>query len=298
VPEGGSYFISHLKKESQLGKFEGQVAVITGGALGIGGATARRLAAEGAAVVIADIADDAAAANADGIRQAGGKALAIHADVGVTEDVRGMIEAAVAEFGRMDILVQNAFGVGTEYPGMQGSAVSVAESAWDRGMSVLTKALYLGAKFAVPEMIKTGSGNIINIASVHSFLMIKENLVYEAGKSAVVGMTKQMAIDFGPNGVRVNAICPGWIVTEAGQKIVDEAPEVYEFAATQYPIGRAGVPDDIANAIAFLCSAEAGFITGHALVVDGGLTIQLQDAFGQAQAAWGQKNPGTKISYF
>lgn len=139
-----------------MGQFDGKVAVVTGGALGIGGAACRRLAAEGASVVIADIADDAAEANRQRIAEAGGTAMTVHADVGVTADVQGMIERGVDEFGRLDILVQNAFGVGTEYPGMKGSAVDVEEPAWDRGMSVLMKALYLGAKYAVPEMAKSG----------------------------------------------------------------------------------------------------------------------------------------------
>ncbi len=282
-----------------MGEFSGKVAVVTGGALGIGGATCRRLAADGASVVIADIADEAAEANASGIRESGGTAIAVHADVGVTADMQAMIQQAVDKYGRLDILVQNAFGVGTEYPGMQGSAVTVEEPAWDRGMAVLTKALYLGAKYAVPEMAKTGDGgSIINIASVHSFLMIKNNLIYEAGKSAVVGMTRQMAIDFGPMGIRVNAICPGWIVTESGQEMVDKNPEFYDYAVTQYPVGRAGAPDDIANAIAFLCADEAGFITGHPLVVDGGLSIQLQDSFGQDQARYGQTHPELNLGYF
>lgn len=281
-----------------MGNFDGKVAVVTGGALGIGGATCRRLAADGASVLIADIADDAAEANTQRITAAGGVAIAVHADVGVSADVKAMIQRAVDEYGRLDILVQNAFGVSTEYPGMQGSAVSVEEAAWDRGMAVLTKALYLGAKYAVPEMVKTGDGgSIINIASVHSFLMIKNNLIYEAGKSAVVGMTRQMAIDFGPMGVRVNAICPGWIVTESGREMIEKKPEFYDYAVTQYPIGRAGDPDDIASAIAFLCSEDAGFITGHPLVVDGGLSIQLQDAFGQAQARYGQTHPDLKLEY-
>ncbi len=282
-----------------MGEFSGKVAVVTGGALGIGGATCRRLAADGASVVIADIADEAAEANASGIRESGGNAIAIHADVGVTADMQAMIQQAVDEYGRLDILVQNAFGVGTEYPAMQGSAVTVEEPAWDRGMEVLTKALYLGAKYAVPEMAKTGDGgSIINIASVHSVLMIKNNLIYEAGKSAVAGMTRQMAIDFGPMGIRVNAICPGWIVTESGQEMIDKNPEFYDYAVTQYPVGRAGVPDDIANAIAFLCADEAGFITGHPLVVDGGLSIQLQDSFGQDQARYGQTHPELNLGYF
>lgn len=278
-----------------MARFDGKVAIVTGGAMGIGGAASRRLAAEGARVLIADIADAEADANVRRIAASNGVAAAVHADVGKSADVQSMIAAAVDHWGRLDILVQNAFGVGTEYGGIRGSAVTVEESGWDRGMAVLTKALYLGAKYAVPEMLKEGGGNIVNIASVHAFLMVKDNLVYEAGKSAVVGMTRQMAIDFGPQGVRVNAICPGLIVTEGAQRLFDDKPGALEFYANQYPVGRAGVPDDIANAIAFLCSDDASFISGHALVVDGGLSIQLQDDFGAGQARFAREHPELQI---
>lgn len=268
--------------------FDNKAAVVTGGAQGIGGATARRLAAEGAKVLIADIDDEAAAENVERVRGAGGVAEAIHADVAVSEHVKSMVDRAVQEWGRLDILVQNAYQGG---PDMKGSAVAVEESAWDRGMAVLAKALYLGAKYAVPEMVKAGGGSIVNIASVHSYLMIRNNLVYESGKPAVVGMTRQMAIDFGPEGIRVNAICPGLILNERSQAQLAANPSRLRFFESQYPVGRVGYPDDIANAVAFLCSEDASFITGHPLVVDGGLSIQLQDDFGNMQARLSRENP-------
>lgn len=276
-------------------RFDGKVAVITGGALGIGGATARRLASEGARVLIADINDEAASANVERIRSAGGVAVACHVDVGVAADIERMVAEAVGEWSRLDILVQNAFSVVGGESRIHGSAEQVKEADWNWGMDVLVKALYLGAKHAVPHMRKNGAGSIINLASVHSVLQETEMLVYEAGKAAVVGMTRQMANDFGPDNIRVNAIGPGHIVSEGLAEIWKDDPEGLAFFANQYPLRRTGVPGDIAGAIAFLCSEDASFITGHTLMVDGGLTVQLQEKFGLRQANYARQNPGTNL---
>ena len=166
-------------------RFDGQVTIITGGALGIGGATARRLASEGARVLIADINDAAAAANVDRITSSGGIAEAIYTDVSVSADIDRMVEHAAGQWGRVDILVQNAFSVVGGESRIHGTAETVGEADWDWGMNVLAKALYLGAKYAVPHMRKGGGGSIVNLASVHSFLQEQEMLVYEAGKAAV-----------------------------------------------------------------------------------------------------------------
>lgn len=125
--------------------------------------------------------------------------------------------------------------------------------------------------------------------------MASNHLSYETAKTAVIGMTRQMAIDFGPKGIRVNAICPGHIVTEKIEKHWEQNPELHSFFVDQYPVGRTGVPDDIANAVRFLCSDEASFITGHALVVDGGLTIQLQENFGRKQAQYVKDHPDLEV---
>ncbi|MBT3941924.1 MAG: SDR family oxidoreductase [Chloroflexi bacterium] len=271
-------------------RFDGQVAIVTGGALGIGGATARRLASEGASVLIADFNDEAAVANVDRIADAGGRAMSLTTDVSKGDDIREAVETAVNEWGRLDIMVNNAFPTDTRDAPWWGSAVSVPEEGWDLGMSMLTKALYLGAKYAVPEMSKIGGGSIVNLASVHGLLMAPNSLVYEAGKSAVIGMTRQMAIDFGPIGIRVNCICPGHIVTEGLGEMWEDNAEGLKFFDQQYPVRRTGVPDDIASGIAFLCSDEASFITGHPLVIDGGLSIQLQEDLGVAQGKYAREN--------
>ncbi len=272
-----------------MARFDGKTAIVTGGALGIGGGVARRLAADGANVLIADIADDAAEANVARIKDAGGNAISIHANMISRDDIEGMVQTAVTEFGRLDIMVQNAWGAPTTR--VSGSAVEVPEEGWDEGMAIMTKALFLGAKYAVPEMEKAGGGSIVNISSVHGLLMAKGSLVYEAAKSAVIGMTRQMAIDFGPLGIRVNAICPGHIVTEKStENRWSKMPETIHFFEDQYPVRRVGTPADIAAAISFLCSEDASFITGHPLVVDGGLTIQLQENFGVQQAKYARAN--------
>ncbi len=276
-------------------RFEGQVAVIIGGALGIGGATARRLASQGAKVLIADFNEEASSANVERITSAGGTAHALHTDVAVAADIERMISEAVDRWGRLDILVQNAFSVVGGESRIHGTAENVAESDWDWGMNVLAKALYLGAKYAVPQMRAGGGGSIVNLASVHSVLQETEMLVYEAGKAAVVGMTRQMANDFGPDGIRVNAIGPGHIVSEGLAEMWKDNPEGLAFFADQYPLRRTGTPDDIAGAISFLCSEDASFITGHTLMVDGGLTVQLQEKFGLRQANYARQHPDTRL---
>ena len=276
-----------------MSKFAGRAAIVTGGAYGIGGATARRLAQDGASVLVADIDLPAAQTNAARIRDAGNTAEAFAADVGRHDDIAAMVSRAVELWGSLDILVNNAY---SPTDGVDGDAVTVSEQAWDSGMAMLVKAHFLAAKYAVPHMRANG-GSIVNISSVHGLLMAPRKLIYEAGKSAVIGITKQMAIDFGPLGIRVNAICPGHIVTEKQQERWDANPSGLRYFDDQYPVRRTGTPDDIANAAAFLCSDDASFITGHALVVDGGLTIQLQEDFSVRQVNYIRQHPETQMPY-
>ena len=275
-------------------KFADKVAVVTGGAAGIGGATARLLAEQGASVLIADVNMPEAEANAETILGAGGTAEVILTNVGSHDDIAAMVRRAVGQWGRLDILVNNAFSPTDEG---DGDALTVSEEAWDAGMATLVKAHFLAAKHAVPHMRAAGGGSIVNISSVHGLLMAPRKLIYEAGKSAVIGITKQMAIDFGPDGIRVNAICPGHIVTERQQERWDENPTGLRYFEDQYPVRRTGIPLDIANAVSFLCSEEASFITGHALVVDGGLTIQLQEDFSVRQVHYIREHPDAQMPY-
>ncbi len=272
-----------------------KVAIVTGGARGLGGATVERLAEEGAKVLVADVDVEAAEAKAGEVEDAGGIAVAAKVDVSKGAEIKSMVDTAVETWGRLDVLVNNAYN---PMSGSTGSAVTLSEDDWDYGMAVLLKSMFLGAKYAVPEMKKTGAGNIVNMSSAHGFLMAPEMLLYETGKSAVVGLTKQMATDFGPDGIRVNAVCPGHMVTERIQELLwDDNPSGLEFFADQYPLRRVGKPVEIANGVVFLCSDEASFITGHALAVDGGLTIQLQENFGVRQAHYLREHPETVLPY-
>ena len=276
-------------------RFRGHSAIVTGGATGIGGAIAERLAAEGASVLIADINAEGAQERAARIQATGGVAAARATDVGEIDQVQAMIQAAVDRWGRLDIIVNNA------YPAMEavtGGAEDVPPDDYDRAMAVLVKASYLSARFGVPHLRRAGGGSIVNISSIHGLLVAPGALVYETGKAALIAATRQMAVEYGRDGIRVNAIAPGHIVTENIQAgIWDDNPSGYEFFEAQYPVGRCGRPQDIAAAVAFLCSEDASFITGHTLVVDGGHSLQIQENFGVAQAHYIQQNPNTRLPY-
>jgi NAD(P)-dependent dehydrogenase (short-subunit alcohol dehydrogenase family) len=273
-------------------RMAGRIAIVTGGAQGIGGATARRLAEEGARVLIVDVDADAAARNATTIASTSGEVDVLVTDVGTEAGVSGMVQHAVDRWGRLDILVNNAYaGIG------RGAAAEVADEAWDRGMDVGLKSMFRAAKHAVPHLRAAGAGAIVNISSVHGLLAARRSVVYETLKTAVIGLTRSLAVDYGPDGIRVNAICPGLIVTERIEKSWAAHRDSFPFFERQYPIRRAGTPLDIANAVVFLCSNEASFITGQALVVDGGLTIQLQEDLGVNLAHYIQERPETWLPF-
>ncbi len=240
----------------------GRVAVVTGAAQGIGAATARRLCRSGARVLVTDIQDRAGQRTADAIHDEGGVAVYRHADVSREADVRGMVEEAVRLWGRLDILVNNA------HFEVHGSVLDLSVEEWDDSYAVLVRALFLGAKHALPHMRAAGGGSIVNIASVLGRHPTRRYATYTSAKAAVPQLTRQMAVDFGPDGIRVNTVTPGTIDT--GRR---DVPDRESEAARLHPLRRTGVPEDVANAICFLVSDQASFITGADLVVDGGSTI-------------------------
>lgn len=277
-------------------RLAGKVAIVTGGATGIGGGTVLRLAEEGAQVLIADIDEETAQQRAGMVRQAGGTAEVFQANMEHHDEIRAMVNQAVRRFGRLDILVNNAYG--STGRGSRGSAVEVTEEAWERAMGLLVKSMFLTTKYAVPEMQKVGGGAIVNISSVHGLLMAPGSMLYETGKAAVIGLTRQLAVEYGPVGIRVNAICPGHIVTERIQERTwNDNPGGLRFFEQQYPVRRTGTPRDIANGVTFLCSEDASFITGHTLVIDGGLTLQLQENLAVSIAHYMQEHPETTLPY-
>jgi NAD(P)-dependent dehydrogenase (short-subunit alcohol dehydrogenase family) len=278
-------------------RFDGRVAIVTGGALGIGGAVARRLASEGARVLIADYDEPAGHANAQRIVEAGGQAIVSKVDVSNSADIRRMVQDALDRWTRVDILVQNAFSVVNMESQIYGDAVSVPEDLWDAGMAVLAKAIYLGAKSVVPVMRRQGGGVIVNLGSVHSVLQEWNNLVYETGKAAVLAMTRQMAIQYGPDNIRVNAVGPGHILTEGLMKMWAKNPTGLQFFEQTYPLRRSGTTEEAAAAIAFLCSDDASFVTGTMLMVDGGLTVQLPEQLAARQARYAREHPEITLPF-
>jgi NAD(P)-dependent dehydrogenase (short-subunit alcohol dehydrogenase family) len=261
------------------GRLAEKVALITGASSGLGRASALRFAAEGALVACVDLKEDVAAGTADEIVGAGGRAIALGADVSVAADAERMTAATIREFGRVDVVFANAGIAGS------GNAMDLEEEVWDRVIDVDLKGVWLSSKYALRDMVARGSGTIVNTASVGGVVGIAGIFPYAAAKGGVVAMTKQVAADFGPRGVRANAICPGTVptplVTETyearvragGSTDVEaDARAGLDEAVKKYPVGRLGRVADVAELALFLASDESSWITGQAIAVDGGYT--------------------------
>lgn len=224
-----------------------------------------RFAAEGAALVIADRYLDKAEETVSLIEQAGGSALAVKADVSDAAQVQAMADAALARYGKVDILVNNAgLSVGDKI-------LDFDEAAWDLNLDVVLKAVYLCSRALLPQMIERGSGVILNIASVNGMMAIGES-AYAAAKAGMISLTGNMAIHYGENGIRVVCIAPGTIKTPIWDERLQREPNAMDHIIPWYPLGRVGLPEDVAKAALFLCSDDASWITGVTLPVDGGLT--------------------------
>jgi NAD(P)-dependent dehydrogenase (short-subunit alcohol dehydrogenase family) len=254
-----------------MGRVEGKVAVVTGGASGIGRATARKLAAEGARVGIADVDEAGGEGVAAGIREAGAEVFFRRTDVRSLADLEAVLDEATDRHGRLDVLVNNA-GVS-----VGGAAGEMAEEDWDRVIDVNLSGVWRGMRAAIPRMLAQGGGSIVNLSSVQAQVGFLGWSGYAASKGAVDALTRQAAVEYARAGIRVNAIAPGTIMTGMNETIMAESSDGAAVMAgwvAMHPIGRIGQPEEVAAAIAFLASDEASFITGELLRVDGGLVVR------------------------
>ncbi len=246
-------------------RFQDRVTIITGSGSGLGRVLAHRFAAEGAAVVVADVVGQRASAVADEISESGGRSLALTTDVTKAADVEAMVGVVRDEFGPADILVNNAAKA------TDADFLDLSEEAWDEDVAITLKGSFLCSQAVLADMTKNGSGVILNISSVNA-LAYYGNEAYSAAKAGILNLTRSLAVRYGPSGVRVNAIAPGTLKTPAWEKRRKEDPDVFERVARWYPLGRIGEPEDVAGAVLFLASDAAAWISGAVLPVDGGLT--------------------------
>ncbi|MDD2819944.1 MAG: SDR family oxidoreductase [Flavobacterium sp.] len=247
--------------------FKNKVALVTGGASGIGRATALAFAKKGAKVAVVDWKENDEMV--DLIKELGSEAIFIKCDVSKTDDVKAMVARTIAAFGRLDYAFNNAGIEGTSAPTQDCS-----EENWDKTIGVNLKGLWLCMKYEIPEILKQGKGAIVNCASVAGLVGFAGLPAYVASKHGIVGLTKTTALECATQGIRVNVVCPGVIQTPMIDRLTGKTKEGIERFKGFEPIGRFGLPEEIANAVVWMCSDEASFVTGHVMAVDGGFTAQ------------------------
>lgn len=246
-------------------RFDGAVALVTGGSSGIGRATAIAFAREGAKVLVADLGEAGGQETVRLIREAGGDAMFVKTDVSSAADAEAMVARAVETYGRLDIAYNNAGIVGQSTPAADGT-----EENWDRVIDVNLKGIFLCMKAEIPRMLSQGGGAIVNCASVAGLVGFAGIAPYVASKHGVVGLTKAAALDYATLGIRINAVCPGVIRTPMVTATTQGDAAAEAALAAGEPIGRIGEPEEIADAVLWLCSPGASFVTGEAIAVDGG----------------------------
>ena len=245
------------------GQFDGKAALVTGGSGGIGRDTALAFAREGASVVVADVLVENGQETVDMIRDGGGQATFVQADVSVAGEVEALVDTVVQTYGSIDLAFNNA--------GIEGYLVHLdeyTEEMWDRVMNINLKGVWLCMKYEVQRMMAQGGGAIVNTSSIAGVRGGENWSVYTASKHGVAGLTKSAAIEYGPKGIRVNAVCPSIIRTPMYERALSGEEDHYIKA---HPLKRLGTPEDVANVVVWLCSDSASFVTGQALLVDGGL---------------------------
>jgi NAD(P)-dependent dehydrogenase (short-subunit alcohol dehydrogenase family) len=252
-----------------MGRLAGKVAIVTGAASGIGAATVRRFAAEGARVVIADLNDEGGRRVAADVRAAGGVADFRHTDVGVLADLEAVVAFAVERHGGLDVMHNNAAASGGGY------VSEIDPEVWDTSLRVMLTGVFYGMRAALPAMLARGGGSIITTSSVEAFHGETMAAPYCTAKAGVVNLTRTVALEYGRRGIRANCICPGAVETPMLQALLAVSPSTPERLAAAHAVGRLLRPEEIANVALFLASDESSAITGAAIVADGGLTCGL-----------------------
>lgn len=248
------------------GQLEGKVALVTGASSGIGRASAQAFAQEGAKVLVADIDDEGGNETVRLIKDAGGEALFVRADVSDGAAVEAMVQQAVKTWGRLDCAHNNA-GIAEQ----RVLTADLTEEVWDRTIDTNLKGVWLCMKHEILQMTEQGGGAIVNTSSVVGLVAVRHQPAYVASKHGIVGLTKAAALEYARMGIRVNAVCPGPILTPALEWYMSESPDVGRHLKRQNPSGRLGTPEEVAQAVVWLCSDKASYMTGHTLATDGGV---------------------------
>ncbi len=254
------------------GPFNPKVALVTGAASGIGRATALAFAREGTNVIVSDVAAQGGEETVRLIKEAGGEATFVKCDVSQSEEVKALVTKAVGTYGRLDYDINNA--------GIEGTLATTAdypEDVWNKVIAINLTGPYLCIKYAIPQMLKQGAGVIVNMASILGVVGFATAGAYTAAKHGLIGLTQVAALEYATQGIRVNAVCPGFIETPMVMQrglAAGSHPEAYQQIAALHPMKRLGKPEEIAAAVVWLCSEAASFVTGHTLLVDGGYTAQ------------------------
>ncbi|MBE9116579.1 SDR family oxidoreductase [Lusitaniella coriacea LEGE 07157] len=250
-----------------MNRFEDKVALVTGGGSGIGRATALKFASEGASVVIGNRSEKAGQETVNLIQKAGGKASFFKTDVTQLENVQKLIKYTVDTYGGLHAAFNNA---GVDDP--QAMTPDQTEATFDRVMNVNVKGVWYSMKCEIEQMLNNGGGAIVNTSSIAGLTGFPGHITYTASKHAVLGLTKTAALEYAKQGIRINAVCPGAIETQMLDDLTGGDHEAREYMTSLHPIGRLGKPEEIANAVVWLCSDEASFILGQGVAVDGGFT--------------------------
>src|SRR5438445_1848555 len=252
------------------GSYAGKVAFITGAGGDIGRAAALAFAREGASVAVADVSEKANQETARLIEEQGGRALGVRCDVTRAEDVKAALDKTVEAFGRLDFAFNNA---GIE-PRKPAPTAEYEEAEWNRIIDTNLRGVFLCMKHEIPLILKQGGGAVVNTSSGAGIVGIKGSPAYTAAKHGVIGLTRAAALDYAAQNIRVNAVCPGYIDTPMMGRFTGGTPEGVAKVVAEEPIGRMGSAEEIAEAVVWLCSPGAGFVVGHAMVIDGGQTIK------------------------